>query len=1150
MNYRPHLFAASVALITFIVLQDIHAQAPPPAPAAPGAAPAAPSGVETKTAEDFSGLPWAPSPWNNVTATTSIEKDAPPGAKTPNSLKVVVHFAGTGEFQHCEVLPAKPIYIPGNAHSVTMWFKIGEPGYEPRVNFIDGWGADHIPQRLNWDPRIKGTDWQTFTFKIPEDWVRPIGIVSISNHNFEHKTTKIDSTYWIGPIVAETNISDVDPVTGKLKSWTPETNAKDPKKALTEVPITPLLTVNMATGVEGNVFPGTTPHINLQISNWKPGTLTGTGVFTVTDSNGAKVTDWTENISVDSQASFSHDIQTSSYGLFNLAAAIKLSDGSKLDQKLAFARVPEQKQLTEEQKIASPYGLNVHSGGERMFHSFHEAGIYWFRDYAFNFSQLTHSASGDGKFSGWPYFPSIINDYQKEGAIVMPVLFSIKPPEFKDGKAVKVGPDQDWKRFIAQVILGFPSVHYWEISNEYDGAHTPEEQRVNWENYLLYHKKFGELLDILGSGNDTFIENGRAGIFPKHLEQFVKSGKFDRVNVVNVHYYTGPDAPELSLRNYNTGSGSLQDGTIYGNLYDMLRATKRAGVSDGKQRQAWLTEFGWDTKAGPIVSDEEQSAFLQRGFLLAFAAGIDKAFWFYNFDVEKPAVFFDGCGLFTFEKEPKLSYTSMAGLTTLLPRPHYVGTISAGPNTWGYVFENDGQLVAGLWALKGKAPKVTFKAEQLYDFQANKLNGMSADLTILPVYAVGLDKSDPLYLQTAYELDTPYVSETSAGDPVDPVIIVTNNRAQELKATFKLTLPTGWTAEKPEQTITVAPGGKQEVHLTYTVNPDEKLGSKDVGLICQENGKTIKTIQTSVMVRRPFDLQVGSINGAPGKTTIPVTVTNRSALPQSGKLLVKVPSEWQTSAAEIPVSDIKPGESHTTPIDLTWTPEWKDGESASVTFAPQRGAGEERPIIPPQFFLHKVSGLTLDGDLSKWPKNTEFPVWMLGSTSSAPQARVWLAWAPEGIYGAVDVHDTKGDVPDPKTFWASDTLEMYLSTRDKDAADQFESGDHHFWFSPLTKEKRVYAGQWKTQNEIPDTIFDLSGVKSVAKKTADGYTMEFLLPAAAIKGWNPSDGNTIGLNFSLTAMAPTGERQVFWPRSKASEPTKHADDWGRIKLLP
>ncbi len=46
--------------------------------------------------------------------------------------------------------------------------------------------------------------------------------------------------------------------------------------------------------------------------------------------------------------------------------------------------------------------------------------------------------------------------------------------------------------------------------------------------------------------------------------------------------------------------------------------------------------------------------------------------------------------------EPKQALSSMAGLTSILPSPRYVGSLNTGDNTWGYMFENDGKLVASL----------------------------------------------------------------------------------------------------------------------------------------------------------------------------------------------------------------------------------------------------------------------------------------------------------------------------------------------------------------------------------------------------------------------------------------------------------------------
>jgi hypothetical protein len=135
-------------------------------------------------------------------------------------------------------------------------------------------------------------------------------------------------------------------------------------------------------------------------------------------------------------------------------------------------------------------------------------------------------------------------------------------------------------------------------------------------------------------------------------------------------------------------------------FFDQLRAAKRAGSSDGVAREHWLTEFGWDTKAGNIVSPLQQAAYLPRAYMLLMAAGTEKGFWFFDLDAPTANQFFDGCGLVTWDQKPKMSYASFAGLTQLLPKPQYVGPISAGDGTQGYVFRNEGKLVAACGTLK------------------------------------------------------------------------------------------------------------------------------------------------------------------------------------------------------------------------------------------------------------------------------------------------------------------------------------------------------------------------------------------------------------------------------------------------------------------
>ena len=139
------------------------------------------------------------------------------------------------------------------------------------------------------------------------------------------------------------------------------------------------------------------------------------------------------------------------------------------------------------------------------------------------------------------------------------------------------------------------------------------------------------------------------------------------------------------------------------------------------------------------------------------------------------------------------------------------------------------------------------------------------------------------------------------------------------------------------------------------------------------------------------------------------------------------------------------------------------------------------PLIPNEYRIYPAGGIKLDGDLSDWPARTELPNWMLGSTADASGARIYLAWAKEGLYGAVEVHDSRAVAKDPKSFWAGDVLELFLDTRNNKQPRAYQPGDHQFWFCPAVDQNRVYVGQWKRGAEIAETQYDIKGVESAVK---------------------------------------------------------------------
>ena len=148
--------------------------------------------------------------------------------------------------------------------------------YALKVGFSDGWGRDQVNGGyLAWDIHANPSgNWETATFKVPDDWVRPLRISGITTHNWEAQSVKITIPIQIADIQVETDITDVDPKTGVLTTWTPEPNPANPGKALKQCPPTPLVAVDMASGQASNVFTRTAPEVQIRLQNWKPGALT------------------------------------------------------------------------------------------------------------------------------------------------------------------------------------------------------------------------------------------------------------------------------------------------------------------------------------------------------------------------------------------------------------------------------------------------------------------------------------------------------------------------------------------------------------------------------------------------------------------------------------------------------------------------------------------------------------------------------------------------------------------------------------------------------------------------------------------------------------------------------------------------------------
>ncbi|MGQ9520344.1 MAG: sugar-binding protein [Candidatus Fervidibacter sp.] len=1100
----------------------------------------------TSTIETFNRRLWERA-WSKAAGTISFSQESLANLPHDRSMEIEVHFSGTG-FEWFSVKPSNPIWVPGEAKSIIVRYKVNALGYSVTLESLDGWGRPEANgKRFSLTLPAEGTGkWQTATFVIPENWIRPVAISELSVHNWNRQSEKGVLKIWVDQINVRTDLSSTDFKTGLPTSWRP--NPEGEKEQKRQPPPFSLLQTELTGPAENFVFTGEQPILAFRARSWFPQIRHGKISLQVVDLNENKVFRAEKSVPLLGFVEEAFVLPIKRFGWYQGRVSLTVEGEADRSEQIAFAFVPFPLELTEAEKLLSPYGLNVHGGRERLaIETFRKIGVVWFRDYAFNFETMKRARS-DGRFDGWPWYHQLLWRYQRSGAKLLACLQgSIKRPQLKSGEAVAVGPEPAWRREVASIIASFPQITHWELDNEYDfpTENRQAEEQIVWENYRAYHKAFAEIVNAIGGGSLVAVEQGQTGIYPERIRKCVESGDFERIEVVNVHHYYGSDAPELNVVRTNGAQATRGKVALF---YDLLREAKRAATRDNKRRQLWLTEFGWDTLAGHPVSPFEQAVYLQRGWLLALSAGVDKVFWFYDFDSPEHRQFFDGCGLLTADGQPKPSLCALAAPTHLLPSPRYVGDCNAGWGTKVFVFETNGKLVLALWSVEHDAgPVVNFDSGQLYDTFSNPLPQKTFKLNRAPLFAVGISRNSQWFKQTAYSIDTPYLVVVAAGDSFPIRVRVKGNRDEQINATLQVAVPDKWKVDREKAKVNVPPNSQGLVSFNITVASGEPECLREVLVTVEEDGQKLKEILVKVIVIKPVTVKVSLIEGEPGTTKLKVQLINNSSRPISGTLMFRLPASWKATPDSVTVVKLNIDEVRTIEVDLTWTDEWQSGESVQVVFGEMGQTLAWDFIVPSKFKIHRAPKVDLDGELGEWGGKWAVPSWLLRSSFGEVNARLFLAWSEEGFYVAAEVRDSTIKVTDPKSFWNGDCLELFIDTRNDKRPRSFEPGDHQFWFVPLVNEGRVYAGQWKRCNEIPETLYNLS-IKGAAKRLEDGYTLEFFLPAYLLRNLRPQVGAKMGLNINLTVKGKRYDREVYWHRQKDSGVLQAPNLWGTIEL--
>ena len=746
------------------------------------------------------------------------------------------------------------------------------------------------------------------------------------------------------------------------------------------------------------------------------------------------------------------------------------------------------------------------------------------RDYAFNFHWMNR-ARGDGAYAGWPWYPKIFAAAKANGMLTLPCLMGaiVWNPNEKESPSV---PTDEWRRQIALIVSTFPDQPCWELDNERDATVDSYS-----DGYGKYHKAFGDIMHACVPDKWS-VEEGSAGIKVEATLKHVKSGDYRNIDVCNGHRYCGIDAPEYSKSNANSGQGEAKK-TF---LRDLWRHWKAAATADGKDRQLWITEWGWDTRAGQIVTEWEQAAYMQREWVLAMGNSIDKMFWYwyYDSDTDNPQNFFDGCGIFDRFHEPKPVAAAFAALRTFLPADmKYVGYANIDENHMAHILKVGDKYVAMAFKINIKGADLTIKdpkADHVYDmFGAERKPGKHA-LDIAPTWYVGLDPKCDWLKQAPMDLKNDFFVRNVSGEPIH--ILTTANDICK----YSVEPPKGWT-------VVATTNG-------FDVTGPEGLPRGDARIVVTGVNGGVKQVMPVEVDIVPQAYATSFAADFDGKFT--VDVVNQSIERQTYKVATRLPKGWTVTPTENSCT-LDPDEKATLtftvksstvipPTEKVATPKLDVVNSKGMTI-------DSVPVIPRDWTVRRIKPGTIkfDGDLSDWDIKYQMPAWMLGPRGEKEKSRFFMAYADDGIYLAFDVDDSKCMTSDPRSFWrAADVLEINYTTKDPAFKDGQKWGvfDHQFWFCPLASENRIFVGFWgncdgqKGEDDIKDA-------KNGLRKTDRGYMMEVFIPARLLNGYTPKAGNIGALGFNLTVQGLRDPREVYWPAAKR-DAVKRPWKWGRI----
>lgn len=337
--------------------------------------------------------------------------------------------------------------------------------------------------------------------------------------------------------------------------------------------------------------------------------------------------------------------------------------------------------------MENPYGVTAHFGfgnwdypyQEGMLKRMQEAGIGMVRhDYLLTISKDTTN------YNNAKVLERATAHSVSYGIGILPILTrgdkGNRPWENRDGYNI----------YLKYLLQHYGNrIHYWEAMNEVNLLKDGMDKN---ENVKLAEKGYASILPQIYKSIKSFDPNakvllsGLSDVYDGFLEEICKYSTFNYFDILNFHSYCKPEE-------------------LIGSFEKISSIMK----SNNWHKPVWITECGMHTADDSILHQgslrvEEQAHRVARIYLISFAYGVDKVFW-YNLRSQEINPYYseDNLGLLHADLSPKPAFIAYKALTKMCPsgstRPTLHFEEGVYLSSWKRL---DGKRVWAIWNTSGK----------------------------------------------------------------------------------------------------------------------------------------------------------------------------------------------------------------------------------------------------------------------------------------------------------------------------------------------------------------------------------------------------------------------------------------------------------------